>query len=92
MAAFHRQWKSSLLANLKQSHTSNAKGAEFVDVQPLPELGELRDAVYIAGKKVLSWEYLKALRPLALAMWYMDDGSFTRKGCAGTHARWQRAQ
>ncbi len=71
------QWKSSLLANLKQSHTSNAKGAEFVDVQPLPELGELRDAVYIAGKKVLSWEYLKALTPLALAMWYMDDGSFT---------------
>ena len=29
------------------------------------------------GKKHLSWEYLKALTPLALAVWYMDDGCFT---------------
>ena len=29
------------------------------------------------GKKFLSEEYLKALTPLALAIWYMDDGSFT---------------
>ena len=28
------------------------------------------------GKKFLSEEYLKALTPLALAIWYMDDGSF----------------
>ena len=29
------------------------------------------------GKKFLSEDYLKALTPLALAIWYMDDGSFT---------------
>ena len=29
------------------------------------------------GKKHLSWDYLKALTPLALAAWYADDGSFT---------------
>ena len=35
-------------------------------------------AVYLGdGKKFLSEEYLKALTPLALAIWYMDDGSFT---------------
>jgi recombination protein RecA len=29
------------------------------------------------GKKHVTWEYLKALTPLALAIWYMDDGCFT---------------
>ena len=52
-------------------------GAVFHDVTPLPELAELRHAVYIAGKKVLSHDYLKALTPLAIAIWYMDDGGFT---------------
>src|SRR5207249_10699804 len=48
------------------------------DFTPLPELDELRRAVYLGdGKKHLSWEYLKALTPLALAVWYLDDGSFT---------------
>lgn len=69
-------WKASLLGNIGQSRTTNARGAAFADLQPLPELAELRDAVYLAGQKVLSWEYLKALTPLALAVWYMDDGGF----------------
>ena len=58
--------------------TTNAKGAVFADFTPLPELAELREAVYFGdGKKHLTWEYLKALTPLALAIWYMDDGCFT---------------
>ena len=45
---------------------------------PLPELAELHEAVYFGdGRKHLTWEYLKALTPLALAVWYMDDGCFT---------------
>ncbi len=57
---------------------SNAKGAVFADFTPLPELAELHEAVYFGdGKKHLTWDYLKALTPLALAVWYMDDGSFT---------------
>jgi recombination protein RecA len=70
-------WKASLLGNIQQCRTTNAKGAAFVDLQPLAELAELRAAVYIAGQKVISWDYLKSLTPLALAIWYMDDGSFT---------------
>ena len=46
-------------------------------MQPLPELAELREAVYVGGKKVLSDDYLKRLTPLSLAIWYMDDGGFT---------------
>jgi recombination protein RecA len=71
-------WKASLLGNIECSRTANAKGAVFADFTPLPELSELHDAVYFGdGKKHLTWEYLKSLTPLALAIWYMDDGSFT---------------
>ncbi len=69
-------WKASLFANLNVSRSTNDRGAVFHDVQPLPELAELRQAVYLAGGKVLSHDYLKALTPLSLAVWYMDDGSF----------------
>jgi recombination protein RecA len=71
-------WKTSLLENIPHSRTTNGKGAAFADFTPLSELHELRSAVYLGdGKKFLSEEYLKALTPLALAIWYMDDGSFT---------------
>ncbi|MBQ1073697.1 recombinase RecA [Micromonospora sp. C31] len=71
-------WKVSLLGNISHSRRTDARGAAFVDFTPLPELDELRRAVYLGdGKKHLSWDYLKALTPLALAVWYMDDGCFT---------------
>ena len=70
-------WKASLFGNIGQSRRINGKGAGFVDLTPLPELAELREAVYLGdGHKHLSWDYLKALTPLALAVWYCDDGSF----------------
>ena len=31
------------------------------------------------GKKHLTWDYLKSLTPLALAVWYMDDGCLTHR-------------
>ena len=71
-------WKVSLLGNIECSRRVNAAGAAFADFTPLPELGELQQAVYFGdGKKHLSDEYFKALTPLALAIWYMDDGCFT---------------
>jgi recombination protein RecA len=71
-------WKASLLGNIPHTRTINAKGAAFADFTPLPELSELHEAVYFGdGKKHLTWDYLKRLTPLALAVWYMDDGSFT---------------
>ncbi len=72
----YADWKASLFANLTVSRSTNPKGAVFHDVQPLPELAELRRAVYIGTKKVLSWDYLKRLTPLSIALWYQDDGSF----------------
>jgi recombination protein RecA len=76
--AVYLDWKVSLLGNIGCSRTTNSKGAVFADFTPLPELAELHDVVYFGdGKKHLTWEYLKALTPLALAIWYMDDGSFS---------------
>ena len=41
------------------------------------DLGELRSAVYVGSRqKHFSEDYLKALTPLSLAIWYMDDGGF----------------
>jgi recombination protein RecA len=70
-------WKASLFGNIQVCRSTNGKGAVFHDMTPLTELEELRRAVYIGGKKVLSQDYLKRLTPLSLAIWYMDDGGFT---------------
>ncbi len=76
--AAYLDWKVSLLGNIPCTRSTNAKDAVFADFAPLAELGELRSAVYFGdGKRHLSEEYLKALTPLALAIWYMDDGCFT---------------
>jgi recombination protein RecA len=83
--AAYLDWKVSLLGNIACSRTTNAKGAVFADFTPLPELAEIHDAVYFGdGKKHLSWDYLKALTPLALAVWYADDGSFAAGGSGGS--------
>ena len=53
--AAYLDWKVSLLGNIPHARTVNAKGAVFADFTPLPELGELHEAVYFGdGKKHLS--------------------------------------
>ena len=69
-------WKCEMFGNIEQTRTVRENGAVHVDLTPLPELAELREVVYWGdGKRHLSSEYIKALTPLALAVWYMDDGS-----------------
>jgi recombination protein RecA len=85
--AGYLDWKVSLLANIPHTRTVNTRGAVFADFTPLPELAELRETVYFGdGKKHLTWEYLKELTPLALAIWYMDDGSLAVRS-KGVQAR-----
>ncbi len=76
--AAYLDWKVSMFGDIGCSRRTNAKGHVFADFTPLAELGELHDVVYFGdGKKHLTWDYLKALTPLSLAVWYMDDGCFT---------------
>ena len=49
--AEYGDWKASLFANLSVSRSENAKGAVLFDCQPLPELAELREAVYVAARR-----------------------------------------
>ncbi|GGJ77417.1 protein RecA [Pilimelia anulata] len=76
--ADYLDWKVGLLGNIPVSRRTDRRGAVFADFTPLPELAELRRAVYLGdGRKFIGEEYLKALTPLALAIWYLDDGSLT---------------
>ncbi len=76
--ADYLDWKTSLLANIEHSRTTDAEGAVLDDFTPLPELAELHEAMYFGdGEKHLSWEYLKQLTPLSLAVWYMDNDCST---------------
>ncbi|HET7701059.1 MAG TPA: recombinase RecA, partial [Candidatus Limnocylindria bacterium] len=73
-------WKRSLFANIPGSFWANQEGAGFWDSTLLPELYDLRNEVYRDGRKEFSHAYLESLSPLALALWYQDDGSFTLRG------------
>jgi recombination protein RecA len=81
----YAEWKSEMLAGVPLTRSTNAKGAVFYDSSPMFELREMREQVYVDGRKVFDDEYLKALTPLALAVWYMDDGSLAirAKGVQG---------
>ena len=73
-------WKASMFGNVGQSRSERTNGSVHVDLQPLPELAELHDVVYFGdGKKHITDDYVKALTPLALAVWYMDDFSFQER-------------
>jgi len=82
----YSDWKASLFQNVGVSRSTNAKDAVFHDLQPLGELRGLRQSVYTTDGKGFDDEYLKALTPLSLAIWYMDDGCLTTRS-KGVQAR-----
>ncbi|GAA3757500.1 intein-containing recombinase RecA [Salinactinospora qingdaonensis] len=76
--ADYLDWKLSLLPNVYHTRISDAAGRLVARSRPLPELDELAEVVEFDGAtKHLTWEFLKSLTPLALAVWYMDAGSLT---------------
>jgi recombination protein RecA len=72
----YADWKASLFANVGSSRHVRKDNVVTYDFQPMSELAELRQAVYVDGKKVFDDDYLKSLTPLSLALWYMDDAHF----------------
>jgi recombination protein RecA len=86
--AAYLEWKATLFGNVPMSRTTNEKGAVFADLTPLVELAELRGEVYGGvPRKNFSWEYLKRLTPLSLAIWYMDDGHLDVRNDTATSSR-----
>ena len=83
----YARWKASLLAGVPVSISPHSNGGLMVETTPLAELDVLRDAVYVGKKMVFSWDYLKELTPFALAIWYLDDGSFAVRRNDGSAGR-----
>ncbi|MGD1013420.1 MAG: recombinase RecA [Acidimicrobiales bacterium] len=73
----YADWKASLFANVSSSRNVHTDGVVTYDFKPLPELADMRQSIYVEGKKVLDDDYLKSLSPLSLALWYMDDANFS---------------
>ncbi len=80
-------WKCSLFSNIPMSRSTDEKENVRADFTPMVGLAEMREQVYVGGKKEFSWEYLKRLTPLSLAIWYMDDGHLDVRDEAQTSAR-----
>ena len=69
-------WKVSLLGNIDALAADRRPRRGVRRLHAAARAGRAARAVYLGdGKKHLSWDYLKALTPLALAVWYMDDGA-----------------
>jgi recombination protein RecA len=73
----YADWMSSLFANLGVSRHVREDQVVTYDFQPLPELAEMRQSVYVDGKKVFDDDYLKSLDALSLALWYLDDANLS---------------
>ncbi len=72
----YADWKASLFGNVGASRRVREDKVVTFDFQPMPELAELRQSIYMENKKILDDDYLKTLSPLSLALWYMDDAHF----------------
>ncbi|NWF67726.1 MAG: recombinase RecA [Chloroflexi bacterium] len=71
------RWKESLFAGLIGFSGTHQKGGHTFSTIPLHELTQLRQLSYGPGnKKAPSADFVQSLSPLAVAIWYMDDGTF----------------
>ncbi|MEA2591041.1 MAG: recombination protein RecA, partial [Actinomycetota bacterium] len=77
-------WKLSLFpglgATIRSRYDAYEEGGPEFRMPPLAELVELQESVQICGAKVFSYDYLKRVTPLSLALWYMDTGVLTSRG------------
>jgi recombination protein RecA len=80
------KWKARFFENVPHTFYADKKSVKL-DLTPLPELYGMRVAMYKNGKKVLSSDFLAALTPLSLAIWYQDDGHLDIRNKAGDKGR-----
>lgn len=74
----YAQWKASLFNGLVKYTGTNSKGGFSFDTIPMYELAEVYEHAYTNGKKDPSPEMIRQLSPLAIAIWYMDNGTFDK--------------
>ncbi|NCC32748.1 MAG: recombinase RecA [Chloroflexia bacterium] len=69
-------WKQSLFQELIGSETTNSRGGHSFDTIPMYELTQVLQDNYDQRGKNPSQTLIDRLTPLAIAIWYMDDGTF----------------
>jgi recombination protein RecA len=74
-------WKKSLFEGLIDSETTDMCGGHSFDTIPMYELTKLRRDNYDEKGKNPSQVLIDRLTPLAVAVWYMDDGTFDERQC-----------
>ncbi len=82
--AEYLEWKHEMLAPFARSVTPTGVGSGF-DTIPMHQLMPLREAVYIASgtKSAVSEQIASSMDERAIAVWYLDDGTFS-----GSYERW----
>jgi recombination protein RecA len=77
-------WKHEMLAPFARAIAPTGAGKGF-DTIPMHQLSWLHRAVYAngGGKCAVTEEFVESLDAKAIAVWYMDDGSFS-----GHYERW----
>jgi recombination protein RecA len=71
----YAKWKASLFAGVIGYEGRNSRGGISFDTIPMYELAEVYTNAYRNGKKHPSQNLIDHLSPLAVAIWYMDDGT-----------------
>lgn len=69
-------WKKALFTGLVGFEGTNSRGGHSFDTIPMYELTAVAEQNYNQHGKNPSQELIDRLTPLAIAIWYMDDGTF----------------
>ncbi len=72
-------WKISLLKSLSFNLRRTNLGYLFFESRAFHCLNLYRNLFYKNGKKEVNKDILDKLEPLGLAIWYMDDGTYSKK-------------
>jgi len=72
------EWKQSLFAGVVNKTAVNSRGGLNFDTIPMYELAQIHTISYTNGKKDPTQAFIDQLSPLAIAIWYMDDGTFDK--------------
>jgi hypothetical protein len=77
----------------RTSESVSGKGSQmlYVHTKSLSAIREIEDEIYVNGVKIPTEEYIMSLGPVALAFWYMDDGSLdtqeVRSSCSSLYVQ-----
>ena len=87
------KWKAQMFGNIKQCVRKNAANGLNCDLRPSMDLSDLYDLIYRKNVrkrgKFITKEFIDKLDLVSLAIWYLDDGSYTnpRNGKNGGYGK-----